>query len=147
MPNIEVSGQVFEVELTDRFSFCVMMGENPVIASTIEELKTRISQRLKAEKQEYDIQVVIFYNGLYRRAVLRGQNTRSRAALLTVDGEKVSIDNPKFLNLSADISDEQLAEVNRLYAVAKAAKDCFEKYREAVGMGRYLTVSNLLEKA
>lgn len=136
---IEVRGEKITVTVNRAGTFMADIGGETVMESTLSAVEEKAKRLTRAQKIEHAIPVVLKGKtaddfGLrlnkdealerkYVRAILRGKNARTSQYLFTLvpDGKKIALEYPDIILLEGDITDEQLAEANRLAAATRDA--------------------------
>jgi len=148
---VQVRGRDFPVVLDPRsFRFATAVGAVRIEATNREDLEKRISQEVTRQRVEHRIPVVLQTPGGYERAILRGRNERTGEALFTrvSDGEKFAEKHPTVVALGQQVSDADLAEMNRLHDAFLAARAAeYEYLRQRVPKGQFLSAWSLLNEA
>ena len=146
---LEVQGKPFEIYCTERLNFRVTVGEVEVIADGEEKLRAKIAAELGRQKIEHKIDVVIEHETRVTRATLRGQNIRTHAYLFTLaDGTKVAKDHPTLLATGKEMTDEHIAELNRLGEAARGAQKAERDYLRSISPWRAdFSAGRLIEEA
>ena len=138
---IEVKGRKFPVTLTNDLRLQVEVDGEIVSADNPDALRSTIATKLRVQRQDLSIPVVIRYGssgGGYVRAVLRGKNSRTGWALMTINGKAEQVERPEIVARGDELGDEQLAELNRLLADESAARLAHAKYLRDVSKRHYL---------
>jgi hypothetical protein len=156
---IEVKGRKFDVELDQHFWLRVAVDGDVVTAENVEKLRAAISNKLRQKRVDHNIAVVIKHGssyfdgtgGAYVRAILRGKNSRTGHALMTINGKAEQIERPEIISRGEKTTDEQIAEMNRLLKAANEAHAAHAKYvravKDATDVRRTLIVDELLAAA
>ena len=148
--SVTIQGKDYEVRVTEHLRFLADVGEVKVYASDAQKLQEQIATELRKQRIEHAIGVVLDYKGAAVRAVLRGQNVRTRAFLLTLaDGTKIAEDHPVILALDKDVTDEQIAALNRLAEATATAASRATAYRRSLrnARGEHLVAWALIQQA
>lgn len=124
-----VDGHVHEITIDSDGGFRAPLptGEQAHY-STLEALLVRLKRDYRKAKIEHAIRVVLRVGNRYERVTLRGIHLTTGEALITrADGSKDSAGkyNDEILAFDHEISDETIAELNRLEAVARNAQNAY----------------------
>src|SRR5216683_804310 len=109
---IEVKGRKFPVTLTGGLRLQVDVDGEVVRADNPDALRAAISAKLRTQRQDLSIPVVMRYGsssydgtgGGYVRATLRGKNSRTGWALMTINGKAEQIERPEIIARGAEIT-------------------------------------------
>lgn len=157
MPEINVLNRSFPVTLTPNFQLLVSVDGEELLADDRAQLERKVRAKLGSARAVFAISVVFLHDydyqkARYVRATLRGKNLRNGWALMTIDGHGVQVENPGRVLPGERVSDEQLAELNRLWSARAEAERAHAKYLRELTYdraGRVLTesVDTLLTRA
>jgi hypothetical protein len=134
MPKITIAGHKVEITLDDRCRLAATIEGKTLSAGSLEELTPQIARTIRRAKAEFNIPIVIEHPATKAivRAVLRGQHASTGHALLTVDGEKFTVERSTIYGRGDDLSDEDIAalEASRA-ALADAQRHWYEARKAA----------------
>lgn len=134
---VEVLGEEIPVILRG-FTFEAEFAGVQASADSRAELEERLKKIVRESRVEASIAVVVWHREEWARATLRRKHASRRGAFMFhVGASSETIENPTIIGRGEEISDEEIADLNRLRLAARDAERAYNKRKHEIeGRGR-----------
>lgn len=119
---VEVLGEKVEVNVDRDLRFTAKHEGQNFTAASRAELEEMLRKSVKLHRVEHSIGLVIEHEGHVVRATLRRKHAGRHAYLFTIGDGSAAIESPRVLSRGEHVTDEEIAELNRLMGEARQAE-------------------------